>query len=62
MTIDMNELNSKVPGIKKRLYRIDMPKINISSANIREAISEGRDISSMVTTPVNELIKNEAVY
>jgi len=62
VTIDMNELNSKVPGIKKRLYRIDMPKINISSANIREAISEGRDISSMVTTPVNELIKNEAVY
>lgn len=62
VTIDMNDLDSDVPGIQKRLNRINMPKINISSANIREAIAQGRDMSSMVTESVYELIQKEAIY
>lgn len=62
VTIDMEDLNHEVPGIEKRLKRIIMPEIDISSANIREAISAGKDISSKVTTPVYELIQDEAIY
>ena len=60
--IDMERLNRKVPGIKNRLNEIEMPMIDISSAKIREAISEGRDISSMVPTTVYELIQENAIY
>ena len=60
--IDMERLNRKVPGIKNRLNEIEMPMIDISSAKIREAISEGRDISSMVPTTVYELIQEKAIY
>ncbi|MCD4752204.1 MAG: nicotinate (nicotinamide) nucleotide adenylyltransferase [Anaerolineaceae bacterium] len=62
VTIDMEDLNREVPGIENQLNKIDMPEIDISSEKIREAIGAGRDIASMVTTLVYELIKDEAIY
>lgn len=62
VTINMRDLNRDVPGIEDRLNRIDMPKIDISSANIRQAIGEGRDISSMVTSLVNKYIQDQVIY
>lgn len=55
-------LEKAVPGITGRLILLEGPEIDISSTAIRELVTEGEDIVSLVPAPVAEYIKKYRLY
>jgi len=61
--VNTSFLEKKVSGLGERtLFLQDMPKINISSTNIRERIAGRESIESMVPKKVFEIIEERNLY
>ena len=61
--VNTSFLEKKVSGLGERtLFLQDMPKINISSTNIRERIAGRESIESMVPQKVFEIIEERNLY
>jgi nicotinate-nucleotide adenylyltransferase len=59
---DMKALESKIPGITKKVIFLDKPKIDISATTVRNKIAQGKSIDKLVPRPVAEYIKKHKLY
>jgi nicotinate-nucleotide adenylyltransferase len=59
---DINWLEEKIPGIKKKVLFLDEPVVDISARVIRERAGRGEDISGMVPGEVAEYIRENRIY
>lgn len=62
ITLDWDELEAKLPGIRSRVILIDMPELEIASHDLRRRVAERRSIRYMVTEPVCAYIDQHALY
>jgi nicotinate-nucleotide adenylyltransferase len=61
-TVDLDALDRALPGIRDRTTVIPMPRIEISSTDIRRRVREGRPIRFLVPRSVEEYIERHALY
>lgn len=59
---DIDELDRKIPGIKAKVTFFNAPQIEISSADIRRRISEGRTFRFFLKSGVYDLIESRKYY
>ncbi len=59
---DIDELDRKIPGIKAKVTCFNAPQIEISSADIRRRISEGRTFRFFLKSGVYDLIESRKYY
>jgi len=59
---DLEALERKVPGLKKRVTLLDGPHIDISASEIRRRVSRGLSIAHLVPAPVADYIKEQRLY
>jgi nicotinate-nucleotide adenylyltransferase len=55
-------LEDMVPSLRDHIHFVDHDPIQISSTEVREAVSEGREISTFVPSSVKEIIETEKLY
>ena len=60
--VDMNYLESVLPGIRSRVELVDAPAISLSSSGIKRRIRSGHSIKYQVPEPVEEYIYNHQLY
>jgi len=59
---DVKVLEKAIPGITRRLILLEGPQVDISSTAIRELVTEGKDIESLVPAAVAEYIIKHKLY
>jgi nicotinate-nucleotide adenylyltransferase len=59
---DLEALEKKIPGISRKVTFLDEPNIDVSATMIREKVSRGEAIDSLVPGPVAEYIKKHRLY
>lgn len=59
---DMDKLDRKIPGIKTKVTYFNAPQIEISSADIRQRIRDGRIYKHFLKPEVFEIIKSRKYY
>ncbi|MBN1176042.1 MAG: nicotinate-nucleotide adenylyltransferase [Dehalococcoidales bacterium] len=59
---DLEELENRVPGIKRRTVLLEKPWTDISATDIRQRVAGGKSIDGMVPAPVAEYIKKHGLY
>ena len=59
---DLGQLEKDVPGVSSRVIFADGPEIDISSSTIRELVSQGKSINSLVPDTVAEYIRKQNLY
>ncbi len=59
---DLKALESRIPGLSKRLIMMDKPRIDISASEIRRRVAQGLPISHLVSEVVEEYIKKHKLY
>jgi nicotinate-nucleotide adenylyltransferase len=60
--IDLARLDSQLPGLAGRVHWVDMPRLDISSSDLRARIREGRPISYLVPPAVEAYILEQGLY
>jgi nicotinate-nucleotide adenylyltransferase len=60
--IDLTRLDSQLPGLTDRVHWVDMPRLDISSSDLRARIREGRPISYLVPAVVEAYILEQGLY
>ena len=61
-TVDLDSLETSVPGIKNNIIQLDMPVIEISSSVIRQRLAQGLSIRYLVPHEVERYITERKVY
>jgi nicotinate-nucleotide adenylyltransferase len=56
------ELESRIPGISRRVVFLEKPEIDISSSQIRELAAQGEPIEHLVPGPVAAYIREHGLY
>lgn len=59
---DMDVLETKIPGISKRVVMLNKPEMDISASVIRERVAHGLPISHLVPEAVAAYIEKEGLY
>jgi nicotinate-nucleotide adenylyltransferase len=60
--IDLGPVEQVLPGIRDRILRIPMPRIDISSSEVRRRVREGGSIRYLVPRPVQAYIAEHGLY
>jgi len=60
--VDLNRLETVLPGIKRKVKWIDAPLLEISSSQIRQRVAEGRTYCYYVPRPVYQIIQSHSLY
>jgi nicotinate-nucleotide adenylyltransferase len=60
--IDLGPVERTLPGVRARILRIPMPRIDISSSDIRRRVREGGSIRYLVPGPVQAYIAEHQLY
>jgi nicotinate-nucleotide adenylyltransferase len=59
---DQKALEGAIPGIGRRVIRLDAPNIDISATEIRDRLARGASISDLVPGPVADYIREHGLY
>lgn len=62
ITIDLDGLEKKLPGLRDILQFIDMPAVDISASDIRKRIKMGRSVEDSVLPSVFQYILTHKLY
>ena len=60
--LDLSALEATLPGIGKRVARVDDVAIGVSATDIRERVAEGRSIKYLVPPAVEAYIQEHGLY
>ncbi len=61
-TSAVDDVESRVPGLKKKLRVLDGPSIGVSSAEIRRRVAQGLSIRYLVPAQVEQFIAEHRLY
>ncbi len=59
---DLDDLENKIPGISKKIEFFSAPKIEVSGADIRQRIRDGRPFRFFLNPAVYHLIQRQQFY
>ena len=59
---DLKHLETAIPGLLDKVIQLDMPVIGISSAEIRQRITQGLTIRYLVPAEVEKYITEQKIY
>jgi nicotinate-nucleotide adenylyltransferase len=62
VVVDLAALEIELPGISSRLHWLRMPRLEISSSDLRTRVREGWPISYLVPGPVERYILDQGLY
>jgi nicotinate-nucleotide adenylyltransferase len=60
--IDLDRLDDQLPGLAERVHWVQMPRLEISSSDLRLRVREGRPISYLVPPAVKGYIQEQGLY
>jgi nicotinate-nucleotide adenylyltransferase len=60
--IDLPWLERQLPGLTARIHWVKMPRLEISSSDLRARVREGRFISYLLPATVEDYIREEGLY
>jgi nicotinate-nucleotide adenylyltransferase len=60
--VDLGELEADLPGLAAKVHWVEMPRLDISSSDIRARVRVGRPISYLVPACVEEYVAQQALY
>jgi nicotinate-nucleotide adenylyltransferase len=61
-TVDLNALNSRLPGLSERVVFVPIPGIDIASVDLRDRVRKGLSIRYQVVEPVERYILENRLY
>jgi nicotinate-nucleotide adenylyltransferase len=59
---ELTDLESALPGIRKKVRFVQAPLLEISSSQLRQRIREGRAFRYYLPEPVFDLIRQQRLY
>jgi nicotinate-nucleotide adenylyltransferase len=62
VTIDLDLLDDKLPGLAEVVHWVQMPLLEISSSDLRARVREGRPISGLLPPAVEHYIREQGLY
>jgi nicotinate-nucleotide adenylyltransferase len=60
--VDLAGLEARLPGLRERLHWVQMPRLEISSSDLRTRVRTGRPISYLVPPAVEAHIQEHGLY
>jgi len=60
--LDLNSLESAIPGVLDNIIQLDMPVVEISSSEIRRRLAQGLSIRYLVPAEVEKYIMEQKLY
>jgi nicotinate-nucleotide adenylyltransferase len=60
--VDLGRLDRQLPGLAERVHWVQMPRLEISSSDLRARVREGRPISYLVPPAVQAYILEHRLY
>lgn len=60
--LDLDRLESALPGLRAKLHWVEMPLLEISSTDLRRRVREGRPISYLLPPQVEAYILENGLY
>jgi nicotinate-nucleotide adenylyltransferase len=60
--VDLALLEKELPGLRSRIHWVRMPRLEISSSDLRARVREGRSISYLVPPAVEAYIVEKRLY
>lgn len=61
-TPDLGSLEAAIPGLSRRVIRLDEPRIDVNASEIRRMVSRGLSIHQLVPEVVERYIKEHRLY